>query len=318
MLSVYGEIAALLTSVCWSFNSVVFTRAGKRVGSVTVNVMRLWAAFPALLLLHWLLFGAPLPLDIERQRFFYLGISGFIGFVIGDTMLFESFLLIGPRLAMLLALLVPVFSTVLAWMWLGEALRLPEIFSILVTIAGVAWVVAERTAADDPAASSVTAAERGGTAFRVSSLQPRKYRLGIWLAVGGAAGQAVGLLFSRLGLAGGFSAISATLVRVGTAGLVLAAVSLVQGNLRAHLAKMRDRKALLEITAGSLTGPVLGVILSLEAIAHAHIGVASTLMSLTPVLLLPVSHILFKEKITSRAIVGTLIALLGVVLLFLA
>ena len=301
MRSVYGEIAALLTAVCWSFNSVVFTRAGKRVGSVTVNVMRLWAALPALLLLHGLLFGTPLPLGIGRQRFFYLAISGFIGFVLGDTMLFESFLLIGPRLAMLLALLVPVFSTLLAWLWLGEALRLPEIFSILVTIAGVAWVVAERTAPDGAAASR----------------QPRKYRLGIWLAVGGAAGQAVGLLFSRLGLAGGYSAISATLVRVGSAGLVLAAVGLVQGKLRAHLAKMKDRKALLEITAGSLTGPVLGVILSLEAIAHAHIGVASTLMSLTPVLLLPVSHILFKEKITSRAIVGTLIALLGVVLLFL-
>ncbi len=302
MLSIYGEIAALLTAVCWSFNSVVFTRAGKRVGSVTVNVMRLWAALPALILLHWLLFGTPLPLGIERQRFLYLGISGFVGFVLGDTMLFESFLLIGPRLAMLLALLVPVFSTLLAWLWLGETLRLPEIFSILVTIAGVAWVVAERTAPDGAPAS----------------LQPRKYRRGIWLAVGGAAGQAVGLLFSRLGLAGGYSAISATLVRVGSAGLVLAAVGLAQGKLRAHLAKMKDRKALLEITAGSLTGPVLGVILSLEAIAHAHIGVASTLMSLTPVLLLPVSHFLFKERITSRAIVGTLVALLGVVLLFLA
>jgi drug/metabolite transporter (DMT)-like permease len=137
------------------------------------------------------------------------------------------------------------------------------------------------------------------------------------LAIGGAAGQALGLLFSRLGLAGGYSAISATQVRVGSAGLFLLLVSLFQGSLRTHLARMKDKKALLEITAGSLTGPVLGVALSLEAIAHAHIGVASTLMSLTPVLLLPVSRMLFKEKITSRAIVGTLIALLGVVLLFL-
>jgi drug/metabolite transporter (DMT)-like permease len=81
---------------------------------------------------------------------------------------------------------------------------------------------------------------------------------------------------------------------------------------------MKDRAALLEITAGALTGPVLGVSLSLVAIAHAHIGVASTLMSLTPVILLPVSYFLFKEKITSRAILGTLVALLGVILLFLS
>jgi len=301
MTSVYGEIAALLTAVCWSFNSVVFTLAGKRVGAVTVNALRLWIAIPALLLLHWALFGSPFPFEIELSRFVFLGISGIIGFVVGDAMLFESFLLIGPRLAMLLALLVPVFSTLLAWLWLGETLRALEIFSMLVTIGGVAWVVAERPV---PGSGPVRATQRNS-------------RLGIWLAVGGAAGQAVGLLFSRLGLSGGYSAISATSVRVGVAGMAMALISLFHGKLRVRLAGWRDRKALLEISAGALTGPVLGVTLSLVAIAHTHIGVASTLMSLTPVLLLPVSHFLFREKITARAVVGTLVALLGVVMLFL-
>ena len=300
-MNLYGEIAALLTAVCWSFNSVVFTRAGKRVGAVTVNAVRLWIALPALVLLHWLLFGVPFPFAIEAQRFLYLGVSGVIGFVIGDAMLFESFLLIGPRLAMLLALLVPVFGAFLAWVFLGEKLLALEIVSILVTIGGVAWVVAEKSAPfSEP-----------------SSRQPRRYRLGVLLAVGGAAGQALGLIFSRLGLAGGYSAISATLVRVGVAGLVMACLGLLRRTLFDHLARMKDKAALLEITAGALTGPVLGVTLSLVAIAHTHIGVASTLMSLTPVILLPVSHLLFKEKITVRAIVGTLIALLGVALLFL-
>jgi drug/metabolite transporter (DMT)-like permease len=301
MTGVIGEIAALLTAVCWSFNSVVFTLAGKRVGAFSVNALRLWIAMPALLLLHWALFGSPFPFEIELSRFVLLGISGLIGFVAGDAMLFESFLLIGPRLAMLLALLVPVFSTLLAWLWLGETLRALEIFSMLVTIGGVAWVVAERSVpGTDPA-----------------SVTPRRFRLGIWLAVGGAAGQAAGLLFSRMGLSGGYSAISATSVRVGVAGLAMALISLFQGKLRACLAGWHDRKALLEISAGALTGPVLGVTLSLVAIAHTHIGVASTLMSLTPVLLLPVSYFLFKERITTRAIVGTLVALLGVVMLFL-
>lgn len=302
MSHMLGEIAALLTAACWSFNSVVFTLAGQRVGSSAVNSVRLWIALPALMLLHWALFGTPLPLGIELDRFFYLGLSGVIGFVIGDAMLFESFLLIGPRRAMLLALLVPVFGAFLAWAFLGETLRVLEIASILVTIGGVAWVVAERAAPEgDPV-----------------STQPQKKLLGIWLAVGGAAGQALGLLFSRLGLAGDYSAISATLVRVGVAGLLLALLNFAQGKLGGHLAAMKDGRALLQISAGSLTGPVLGVILSLVAIARAHIGVASTLMSLTPVMLLPVSHFLFRERITPRAVAGTLVALLGVVLLFLA
>ncbi len=301
MPGMIGEVAALLTAFCWSFNSVVFTLAGRRVGSVAVNALRLWIAVPALLLLHALLFGAPFPFAIEPARLFWLGASGVIGFVAGDAMLFESFLLIGPRLAMLLALLVPVFGAALAWVFLGETLRPVELAAMLLTIAGIAWVVAEGNSGSGAAAA----------------VPARHYGRGIWLAVGGAAGQAVGLLFSRQGLSGGYSAISATLVRVSVAAAVLALAAFARGALRRHLAAMKDRKALLEITAGALTGPALGVTLSLVAIAHASIGVASTLMSLTPVLLLPVSHFLFNEKITARAIAGTAAALLGVVLLFL-
>lgn len=300
MTNALGEIAALLTAFCWSFNSVVFTLAGKRVGSSAVNSLRLWVAFPALLLLHTVRFGTPFPFTIEPGRLFFLGVSGLIGFVVGDAMLFESFLLIGPRLAMLLSLLVPVFSAILARIWLHEALRLPQIISIMVTIGGVAWVAAESAPEKEKSAT--------GTA--------RKQRLGIWLAVGGAAGQALGLLFSRLGLAGDFSAISATLVRVGCAGLALALIGFFRGDLASHVVRMKDTTALLEIVAGSLTGPVLGVSLSLLAISLTQIGIASTLMSITPVLLLPVSHFLFKERITVRALLGTLIALLGVILLF--
>lgn len=301
MTGMLGEVAALLTAFCWSFNSVVFTLAGRRVGSATVNAMRLWIAVPALLLVHWLLYAAPFPFAIEPARLLYLGVSGVIGFVVGDAMLFESFLLIGPRLAMLLALLVPVFGAALAWAFLGETLQTLEIAAILLIIGGIAWVVAEG----------------GGEDGAPAAPPARRYGQGIWLAIGGAAGQAIGLLFSRMGLAGGYSAVSATLVRVSVAAVILALAGFLRGTLRRRLAVMKDRKALLEITAGSLTGPVLGVILSLVAIAHAHIGVASALMSLTPVLLLPVAHFLFKEEVTARAIGGTLVALLGVVLLFL-
>ena len=176
----------MLTAVCWSFNSVVFTRAGKRVGAVTVNSLRLWIALPALALLHGLLFGTLFPYAIEPGRLFYLAISGIIGFVIGDAMLFESFLLIGPRLAMLLALLAPVFSAVLAWVLLGEALLPLEIVSILVTIAGVAWVVAEETA---PAAA-------------LSAALPRQRRLGILLAVGRRGGPGGGAAVLQAGTGG--------------------------------------------------------------------------------------------------------------------
>lgn len=299
-MSVYGEFTALSTSVCWAFTSVMFTRAGKRVGSPTVSHMRLWIAFMVLSVIHTLLFSTPFPFDIEFPRFFYLGVSGIIGFVIGDGLLFESFLLIGPRLAMLLMLLTPVFSAFLAWLLLGEIPSFWEVIGILVTIGGIAFVVAERKTSPD----------------RITVEKTPRYALGIVLGIGGAVGQAVGLLLSRMGLTGGYSAISASHVRITCAVLALALFTLLQKKLHVHIAKMKNKKALVEITSGALVGPVLGVILSLEAIAHTHIGTASALMSISPVILIPVSYYIFKEKVTAAAIIGTLIALAGVIILF--
>jgi drug/metabolite transporter (DMT)-like permease len=301
-MSVYGEIAALLTAVCWSFNSVVFTIAGKQIGSITVNHMRIWLAFFVMCAIHAAIYGPLFPFDIEPQRFFYLAVSGVIGLVIGDGLLFESFILIGPRLSMLLMLLTPVFSAFLAWVALGEILIPVKIIAILVTMGGIAWVVLERTTPSQP--------------DNKSKKRTWRYTLGILLGLGGALGQAVGLLLSRMGLEGGYSAISANHVRITAAAVVMAVLAGVRGKIPFYFHKVKNKKMLLLLTSGTISGPVLGVSLSLEAIAYTQIGVASTLMSISPVLLIPVSHVMFKEKITFRAIIGTIIALVGASLLF--
>ncbi len=296
MIKSYGEIAALLTAVCWSFNSVMFSLAGKRVGSVIVNKFRLWIAFIVLMILHIVLYRSFFPVTAAPREMFYLAISGVIGFVIGDSLLFEAFLLIGPRLAMLLMLLAPIFSAVLAWLILGETLLFWEIIAIIITVGGIGWTVLEN---------------------QPHGLQKSKHRgLGILLGIGGAVGQASGLLLSKMGMAGGLSPISANHIRVTAATLLITAVSLLSGKMRSDILKMKDLKSVLQIGSGALTGPVLGVILSLVAIRYTQIGIASTLMSLSPILLIPVGHFLFKERITFRSVVGTVIALTGAVLLF--
>lgn len=296
MIKSYGEIAALLTAVCWSFNSVVFSLAGRRVGSVIVNKVRLWIAFIALLIIHLVLYRTFFPVTAAPREMFYLALSGVVGFIVGDSLLFEAFLLIGPRLAMLLMLLAPIFSAILAWVLLGETLLLGQIIAILVTMGGIGWAVSEN---------------------QPQGLQQSTHRgLGILLGIGGAIGQASGLLLSKMGMAGGLSPISANHIRVAAAALVITAASLLRGKLRTDILKMKDLKALLQIGSGALFGPVLGVILSLVAIRYTQIGIASTLMSLSPILLIPVGHFLFKEHITFRTVVGTIIALSGAIWLF--
>jgi len=289
-----GESAALLTSACWALNSVCFTVAGRRVGSASVNLVRLLMAWALLAILHLFLFGSLFPLHAGPARIGWLGASGLIGFALGDAVLFEAFLLIGARLSMLLMTLSPVFSALLAWIWLKQDLGPLKLLAMAVTLAGIAWVV---------------------WGDGESGAHPHRVR-GVLLGLGGALGQSVGLLFSLYGLSGGYSPISANLIRVSAGLLALLGYLAIRRRLGPSLDGLRDRPAAGLIALGAATGPVLGVIFSLVAIARAPMGVAATLMSLAPVFLLPVAHWGFKEKVGVHAILGTALALAGAAALF--
>lgn len=291
-----GEIAAVSTALCWSTGSLLFTFSSRKIGSAAVNHTRLGLGLILLVGFHTLILGKLFPYDAEPHRFLWLGISGVIGFAIGDSMLFEAFVLIGPRLSMLLMMLAPIFSTVLAWIFLAEKLAIPEMLAIIITIAGIAWVVSEKKEPDKS--------------------RSEHFVRGIIMGIGGASGQAVGLLFAKKGLANGFSPISGNLIRVSAAFFCIAMIAVCRGKSAGYFRKLKDKTVFSQVFLAALIGLVLGVGLSLYSIAHTGIGVASTLMSLSPLFLLPLAHIFLKEKISPRAIVGALVAFAGSVILF--
>lgn len=135
--------------------------------------------------------------------------------------------------------------------------------------------------------------------------------------LGAALGQALGLFFSKKGLADNFPALSGNLIRILFATITIWLIPIFQGRVADSIKKLSNPKARLGILGGALFGPYLGVWLSLVAVQNTYIGIASTLMALPPIFLLPLAHWIFKEKITPRAIFGTIIAILGVALLFL-
>ena len=158
----FGELAALATSVCFSATSTLFTFAGRQVGSVVVNRTRLVLAVCFLIAAH-LLLGTPLPVHVAGERWFWLGISGIIGLVLGDAFLFQAFIWIGPRLSMLMMALAPIIASLMAWLFLDEILSVMQILGILVTVAGIAWVVLEQNG------------QR-----KISKLETRNYLMGFW------------------------------------------------------------------------------------------------------------------------------------------
>jgi drug/metabolite transporter (DMT)-like permease len=293
-----GGLAALATAVVWALSSVVFTLATVRAGAMAVNRLRLLMAVGWLVLAHALL-GVPLPLTAEGWRWGYLGASGFVGLVVGDGCLFQAFLWIGPRLSMLLLSTAPALATVWAWWIFGESLSAAQFGGIGLTLVGVAWVVLARDGG----------AERGS---------PRRYGLGILCGLGGAAGQAAGLILAKQGMGGDFPALSATLMRMTVAAACLWLATAVQGQVRETAARFaKDGAAVWFTLAGSFLGPFVGVTLSLLAIQNVAVGIASTLMALPPVFLLPLCYLVFRERIGWQAVIGTGVAMAGVALMFL-
>lgn len=305
-----GETAGLITALFWAFTSIFFTLAGREVGSRTVNRIRLLMAVPLLALIHLFTQGALIPLNASTTRWGWLAVSALAGLVIGDGLLFYAFTQIGARLSMLLMALNPIIGALLAWGFLGERLRPVELAGIALSVTGVAWVVMERRR--PPRARSVLA--KGAT----QAIDPldRTYLLGVLCGLGAATGQAVGLVLSKQGMRGGFPSLSASLMRVMVATVATWIGAAVRRDARTSFRALRDRRTLSFVVGGTLVGPVFGMTLSLVAVKFSQVGIASTLMALSPVLMLPLSHWIFGERITWRAAVGTLIAMAGVALLF--
>jgi drug/metabolite transporter (DMT)-like permease len=291
-------MAAITTAFCWSFTSIFFSYSGRRVGSVVVNVSRLLFAFLIMACLHYVVFGAFLPLNAPLFRWQWLALSGVLGLVVGDSGLFQAFVLIGPRLATLTMALVPIFSTFLGWLFFRESVTSVELAGIMLTVGGVAWVVSEK---------------RSGR----SRVANKQYGLGILFGLMGALGQASGLIAAKFGLVGDFPPVSANVIRMMTAMLVLWGVTALRGRVVYTVRQWRHKRALSAIVAGTIFGPVIGVLMSLVAIQLTRVGIAATLMALTPIILIPLSFFLFKERITFRGIAGTVAAVAGVALIFL-
>jgi len=299
-----GEIAALGTACCWTVTSMSFEAAGKRVGSLAVNIIRLFMAFALLTAFGWLVRGLPLPTDATARAWAWLSISGLVGFCIGDLCLFRAFVLVGARTSMLVMSLVPPIAALTGWMILGEELTWRDLAGMALTVGGVAWVVLER--APTPEAADSDESKRRG----------RSRLWGVLLAFGGAAGQATGLVLSKEGM-GSYDPFAATQIRViaGSAGFcVLFTVIRAWPRVRAAF---RSRAAMTRIGLGAFFGPFLGVSLSLLAVQNALAGVAATIMSIVPVLIIVPAVLVFREHLTARAVLGAVIAVSGVALLFL-
>jgi drug/metabolite transporter (DMT)-like permease len=293
----YGETAALLVAVFWSITALSFESASKKVGSLPVNIIRLVIGFIFLSLFSFIFRGFILPSDASVHNWIWLSVSGLIGFVLGDFLLFKSYTIIGSWFAMLIMTLAPPLAAIFGWIILGERLNLKELAGIIITMSGIFMAMLRR--------------DRANRRMTLS-----KPIAGLLFALGGAFGQALGIVFSKYGM-GDYNPFAATQIRIITGIIGFVALITVSRRWESVVSTLKQSKAMIAISVGSFFGPFLGVSFSLLAVQHTATGIASTIMALVPIFIIPPSIILFRHKITLLEIAGTIISLGGVGLFFL-
>lgn len=305
-----GELSALATAVCWSFTAIFFSESGRRIGSFRVNAIRLLMAVTIYSIILLITTGRLFPEDLNRTQLFWLALSGLIGLVIGDGCGFKALVMIGPRLTTLLWATAPIMATIIAWVFLGERLHLVQILGIVTTMAGVAWVVAERR-------------YRSPNHFGLELGHPDSgnMSLGVILGLLAALGQAAGLVMSKhamLDCGGTVEPLPASFLRMLFSMIIIWLFALFRGKFLDTLSGIKHGPAMLFATGGAVFGPFLGVWTSLIAVKYIAAGIAATLNSTTPIWIIPNVILYYREKVTLRAIIGAVVAVLGVALLFLS
>jgi len=287
-----GELASLLTAVCWTLSAIFFEKAGRRVGSLSVNILRLFLGILFLGITTLFTRGMFFPMDATLYNWVWLGISGIIGFFLGDLFLFKSYTIIGSRTSQLVMSLAPMITAVIGWFFLDEILSAKSILGIVVSVSGIMIAVAGK---------------------RLKLNVPLR---GFLYALGGAAGQALGLILSKKGM-GDYDAVAATQIRAifGFFSFVFLVTFLHRWKRIFRTAG--DGKSMKAITVGTIFGPFIGVALSLYAVQHTETGIASTLMALVPIFILVPTAFMFKEKITARQVIGAVISIAGASIFFL-
>jgi len=293
-----GAAAALSGAILWAFSAILFEDISLKISAARINLYKGLIAV-VLLTATSLVLGETIPAVTNREMI-VLVISGVIGIALGDTAYFQAVQKIGARRALTLFTLAPPMAALIALVFLGERLDLMTWLGILLTAGGVMWVVTENTQGDEK------------VQIREGDLVP-----GILFGAFAALCQASGVVMTRSVLTNtALTTLQSTIVRLAPALVALLIIIRLSGNKTEKLSAIKENKRLLRLVfVSSFIGAYICLWLQQIAIENAPAGIAQTLLSTSPVFILPMMA-LRGEKVSPRAIAGAIVAIFGITLVF--
>ncbi len=287
-----GVVCALVSALVWTFIGVLARALAPYFSALAVNMLRS-AVGGALLGLVVLVSGGLGSLaGVSVQAWLYLAVSVVTAFAIGDTAFFESTKTIGLARAMTISMIYPLIASALGVWLLGERVTPAIAAGAVVTLGGLAVIVSERAPAVAP--------------------DHRAHRArGLGLALVAATAWGVSPVLMKPAILD-VDPVSVQAVRLPFAALILWLTPWARGTgerLRTHL---RDAGPLL-LAIGVLTA--LSAVTWVAGLKYAGVTLTSVLSSTSPLFAIPIGLVAFGERVTWRAVAGTLLCLAGIALL---
>lgn len=303
-----GEIISLIVAFSWTATAMAAEMASRRITPLGVNVLRMLLSLVFLAIVMWAVCGSPIPQYADGETWMWLSLSGFVGYVLGDYCLFNSYILIGSRFGQLFMTLAPAAAAVFGYILLGERMSALAIVGMLTTMFGI----------------GISVLSKGGGHHKLNLKLPLK---GVLFGIGAGLGQGVGLVLSKVGMthyetliqspeALDIMPFASTFMRAVVGLLGFSVVMFATGKTRAVASAVRDRRGMLFVLIATILGPFIGVSLSLMATLYTSTGIAQTIMAMTPVFILLPSCYFFHQRVTLLEILGAVISVVGVTLFF--
>lgn len=325
-----GELISLGVACSWTVTALFAEVASKRIGSLPLNVTRMAISLALLALILWATTGLPYPQYADGQTWLWLCLSGVVGYVFGDYCLFNSYIQMGSRFGQLFMTLSAPTAALVGRLLLGEQMSALAFLGMFVTLLGI----------------GITILAKGGD-DKQTGLKLRLPLKGILFGIGAGVGQGCGLVLSKVGMEhyelsiaaagiadmqhyvmpgawlqmplGTIMPFASTMIRglIGIVGFSIALLCFSPKGGQQLVSAVKDGKSMLCALGSSFFGPCVGVSLSLMATLYTSTGIAQTIMSLTPILIIAPAAFFFHQKVTFREVVGAVISVVGVCLFFL-
>ncbi|MBU0503998.1 MAG: DMT family transporter [Candidatus Omnitrophica bacterium] len=288
---ILGGVAALASAAVWALGSILFRKIGEEVTPFGMNLCK---GIIGLFYLSVVIILSGFQ-TVSTSTFLLLGASGILGITLGDTLFFKALIYLGPRLTVLLETMGSVFTVILAVVFLRERFSLVVWCGLFLTVTGVTWVLWD--------GSEIKKADKN-------------WHNGIKYALLSALCMSLGIIFAKKVIES-TSALQANFIRFlgGTIGIIT--WGLITKNFRSSLQPFTNPR-LLKFTLLTVFVVIFGGFwLFLVALKYVDASIATILNSTTPLFILPMAVVFLKEKISFQAVIGAIIAVCGVILIFL-